>query len=411
MFERDLLNTELERINPVDYENPAAIKKAKTTAASSHPKKVNLTINWSGVNNGLLDASVEVRLGKKVLNSGSGDGSLMVEVDWAKEYLVVIIPKFASREPDDPDRMYNNTTVKIKNKSSVAGPDTAEMTTNIKLEVNRDNWIHVDASWTQKKINRDLALAVTQTKFLGKSITVNNLTLPKVKTTQAAMEANKADYPRIIASIAKIGSRVLRTKTGSGGAYSNHSLGCALDVNEYMPTMQNHHFLKEKDQQLLVLVQQVVREQVPGQESFNIAKATWTDQLDASKYFSNEFPAWLYKNARIYAPDSSAPPAEAPSVIEYTDTRLNLMIRNAALRHQEELKKRFATILAYKKVLFAWEKGTVVNGVRLFGMIPLDRQFLLTMKANGWGWGGNYPGLTKDYMHFEDWAAVKKIEQ
>lgn len=414
MFERDILNSELQRLNMVDREAPSPAKRSKAVKIANHPKKVNLTINWSGVNNGILDASVVVKSGKTTLNSGSGIGNVVLEVDWAKKYLIEITPKFSNRKSNDKDRMYDFTKSVLKNTASTTGPDPAALTANIPLKVNRENWIHVDASWTRKKIDRTLALAITSTKFLGKYVEVNNLTIPKLVATQTAFEALTGDFTRIVNSIARIGSRVVRTMTGTSGAYSNHSLGCALDVNANVPTKQNHHFLEKAEQRLLTLVQQVVRDQVAGWETFDIATAKDLNQLDASNHFTNEFPKWLYNKAQLYSPffpDGKSYFAEAPAIREYSDDRLRVMIKAAEQSRQKELKSHFETILAYKKILTSWEEGTVVNGVTLKGMICLDRQFLTVMLAKKWRWGGNYNGLTKDYMHFEDMAAVGQIEQ
>jgi hypothetical protein len=414
MLERDILNSELQRLKLSDQENPLAKKKAKAAKVVNHPKKVSITVNWSGVNNGLLDANVIVKNGKTILSSGHGTGNIVLEVDWAKKYQITIIPKFANLKNNKPDRMYDVTNSVLINTAPITGPDPAALSKNIELMVNRWNWIHVDASWTKKGVNRDLALDIKPAVFLGKKVTVNNLALPLINQTENAFKNPGIDYQRIINSIAKVGSRTLRTMTGTTGNYSNHSIGCALDVNEYMPTKQNHHFLEADEQKLLILVQQVVRDQLSGWETFDIKTAKNLVQLDASNHFANEFPKWLYTKAQLYSPffsDSKVYFVEVPAIREYTEDRLKVMIKAAEQSGQKELKSHFETILKYKNILIAWEEGTMVNGVRLKGMIPLDRDFLKIMLDNKWRWGGNYNGLTKDYMHFEDMATVRQIEK
>jgi hypothetical protein len=154
----------------------------------------------------------------------------------------------------------------------------------------------------------------------------------------------------------------------------------------------------------------VIREQVGGKwSSFNIETAKGLDQLDASNLFTNAFPVWLYDKALKYSPSMSFPNPvmEAPAIRDYSEDRLKVMINTAK---QQSLKDLFGTILKFRQNLISWQEGTVINGVKLYGMICFDREFLRIMLENGWRWGGNYPGLKKDYMHFEDMTATKQID-
>ena len=43
-------------------------------------------------------------------------------------------------------------------------------------------------------------------------------------------------------------------------------------------------------------------------------------------------------------------------------------------------------------------------------MIPLHPKFLEVMLAARWGWGGDWVDQ-KDYMHFEDRAAMRRMKK
>ena len=61
-------------------------------------------------------------------------------------------------------------------------------------------------------------------------------------------------------------------RTTSTGLFSNHSTGCAIDINYNMDTRQNHHFHTEDENPHLVFVETVVRTH-PDHASFDIKRA------------------------------------------------------------------------------------------------------------------------------------------
>lgn len=386
-----------------------------TGEGAGTPAKLNLTIKWTGVNNGDLDADVEVKSEGTLLGSGAGDGSATILVDWKSKYSITITPRFNSKPDTNPDKMYVKTTESKNNTASKTNGDPANLTLNIKLKVNRWNFTHVLTSWTKEGVVRAKAEDVVTKTFLGKKVTINKLVESRVISTQAAFNALPAgELDRIKLSILKIGSRTLRTMTGTEGIFSNHSLGCALDVNENMSSKQNHHFLESTEQKLLVLVQEVVREQVPGWSTFDIVADRGIRQLDASDHFTREFPNWLYMYANDLAPeDSDDNLAEIPGPNYYSVPRLQRMIKaldGKKLKEKERLKPLFQTVIDFQQILTTWISGVNISGVWLTGMICLDRKFLEIMLANGWSWGGDYNSLRKDYMHFEDMNAVRLIK-
>ncbi|MFT3982004.1 MAG: papain-like cysteine protease family protein [Ferruginibacter sp.] len=378
------------------------------------PAKVNLAVSWTGVNNGDLDADIQVLNSNTILGSGTGNGSATVLVDWKKSYTIVVTPRLNGAADSNPDKMYVKTKVAKTNTASKTNGDPASLSASVRLQVNRWNLTHVHTSWTNEGVVRSKAEDVMSKVFLGRSVVINKLIEARVDRTQADFDALPADeLQRIKDSITKIGSRAMRTMTGTEGTFSNHSLGCAFDVSENIDTMQNHHFLEVADQSLLKLVQEVVQEQVAGWNTFDIVADKGLRQLDASNHFTIEFPKWLHTYATTLAPEASdSSLAEIPWPDYYSDARLKKMIQalDGTLQEKERLEPLFKTIINYKQILTTWMSGINIGGVWLTGMISMDRKFLEIMLANGWRWGGDYDSLRKDYMHFEDMNAVALIQ-
>lgn len=382
--------------------------------AGSTPNKVNLSVAWTGVNSGDLDADIQIKSGSTLLGSSTGNGSANILIDWKNSYSIIITPRLNSASENDPDKMYIKTIESRKNIASKVDGDPASLSLTIKLNVNRWNLTHVHNSWINEGVVRSKAEDVINKTFLGKNVTINKLVESKLISTQAQFDALPAnELERIKLSILKIGSRTLRTMTGTEGTFSNHSLGCAFDVNENMDTKQNHHFLESDEQKLLKLVEEVIRKQVAGWNNFDIINDKGLKQLDASNHFTNEFPKWLYMYASSLAPEESDDTlAEIPWLDYYSTQRLKRMITslNGTIEEKERLTPLFQTVIDYKPILTTWLSGININGVWLTGMISLDRKFLEIMLSSGWRWGGDYNSLKKDYMHFEDMDAVALIK-
>ncbi len=397
-------------IQIVHFSDPKEIGEGSVNT----PSKVNLTINWTGINNGDLDADVQIKSGTRLLGSGTGSGSVNIIVDWKDGYSITIIPRLNSASQYDPDKMYVKTTLYQKNRASKVNGDPASLPANIKLNVNRWNLIHVYNSWTNEGVVRSKAEDVMSKTFLGKNITINKLVEQRLDTTQADFDAlSETELERIKLSILKIESRTMRTMTGTDGTFSNHSLGCAVDVSENMPTKQNHHFLASSEQRLLILVQEVVSEQVGGWNNFDIITDNGIKQLEASDHFTREFPKWLFMYANAFSPEPGDNDlTEIPLPNYYSKERLEKMITSLDVNYivKDRLSPLFQTVIDFKDVLTTWVSGININGVWIKGMISMDRKFLEIMLNNGWTWGGDYKSLRKDYMHFEDIDAVTIIK-
>ena len=115
-----------------------------------------------------------------------------------------------------------------------------------------------------EKVGIDPAKAadMTTATMLGQSIQVNKLVLPTVKKTNEYFASSKltdAERAEVTASIMSMGGYNRRTTTA--GAFSNHSIGCAVDINALLATGQNDHVLKGDKAQArrMELFQHVVR--------------------------------------------------------------------------------------------------------------------------------------------------------
>ena len=369
------------------------------------PPQMALTITWRGVNNGNLAANVVLKSEGSSLASGSGTGSFTTTVAWKKNYRVEIRPTTAA-----PNDLYILTVTTKRNSVAKTATGTQPLTIAVgNLNVQRENWEHVKASWRSAGVDETKARDMVSATLLGKRIRINRRVLPRAQRTQAAFDAlPTADLQRIIDSIATIGGYNLRTQSGTTGAFSNHSIGSAMDINYNSDTFQNHHFKKDPDLKILDLVEAVVRTQT-GQQTFDIGSAQGVAQLAASQLFNNIFSQWLYDTLNRLAPETGPALAEIPSPRSYSAQRLKRAVDAATAAGETALANHLQTVSTFQLKLAAWVEGADLNGIRLYGMIPLDRQFLEIMLANGWEWGGDYRRSNKDYMHFEDIDAKNYI--
>ena len=185
--------------------------------------------------------------GKKV---GSGDGSLEVKLVKGTKHDVRVVPTPAAR---DDDFYLPSVTKKFP---AEAG------TVDVNLVYNRSNRWFTDASWEKVGIDPAKAADMTTATMLGQSIQVNKLVLPTVKKTNdyfASSKLTDAERAEVTASIMSMGGYNRRTTTA--GAFSNHSIGCAVDINALIATGQNDHVLKGDKAQArrMELFQHVVR--------------------------------------------------------------------------------------------------------------------------------------------------------
>ncbi|WP_346293146.1 M15 family metallopeptidase [Sphaerothrix gracilis] len=406
----------------------------KPAAASAPPKEATLKISWSGKFGGKVKADVVVfqRQGKKrtSLDSGSGTDTLTLKVPFHDKLEIQVTPT-----DTDPDDRYKKSKKVLNLKS-----DQTTYSVSVGLPVNRWNLKNVKDVWEQKDIDPDKAAKVKSYTFLGHKARLNEATKPRVdKTNQAFSKLSAEDQAEITNSIIIIGGYAKRTT--SKGGFSNHSIGCSLDVNYNMGTKQNYHFHNDKkrhkaDVDLMNLVQTVVRTN-PAYKDFDIWKDKGMRQLEASQQFNLLFPQYL---ARLIEPDAEAQlfedkeatPGKAKTSNWFADwlksimqaamakvlfSKLTAKDIDAAIKKSKKGSDRRRQLEIIRKEwtsLKAWVEGAVPEGKeedeKLVGMIPLNQKFLKLMLDSGWQWGGDWT-TAKDYMHFEDKEAFEQIKK
>ncbi len=429
----------------VDSEPAPALSEPEPAAA---PTKKKLIVRWRGKFGGDLSAEVGVKPEK-----GQGDSaSATVEDDDAEKGAATqTLEKVFTLNPapevritvtptaEKPEDRYMKTVKKAK----VPDTEAKESRHTIVLKVNRENEKNVVDVWKKKGIDPAKAGKVTSQTLLGRKVQLNVACESTVEKTNTAFEKlDDAKKTEVKDSIVRLGGYNKRT-TAKGG-FSNHSVGCAIDINYNMPTKQNHHFFKKKsrDARLLAFVQKVVRTD-PTLADFDIWKSKGQTQLDASKAFGRLFPGYLQS---LLDPDAAAsaddknkasPGAGAPSTTSDAPEKgaetdgaatpvddeapaepgLDLSAVTAAslkrARKKEKDKARKAELQLVKdnlRVLKAWVLGTTVKKKELVGMVPLHEKLLEVMTTGGWSWGGDWSSA-KDYMHFEDKAAMKSLKK
>ena len=403
--------------------------------ASAASRTVKLTIEWSGMFGADLSArlrvqgrnnkaekwvtlieDVEVADADGVQGAASDKLSHTVTVDRYGAYNVTFSP--AAEKPDD---RYRATSATV----SVGATDAAA-TLSTRLDVNRWNRKNVDDVWTGQSIDPDKADDVVRVSLFGRTVTVNQAVAPRVARTNAAYETLIAGAPEKEAEIRESlfvtgGYAVRTTRTG---AYSNHSVGFAIDVNYHDSTKQNHHFSK-KDMPLLTdLVQPVVKTD-PAFAKFEIKSDTGQRQLQASQVFNVRFPAYL---ANLLDLSEDAKQLDQYLGFEETITTYagyfrhlreqkarqlfdsidSKMLSKAIKAQKDKTKKaQLQLIQSNWDALRAWLFGVTVRDQQekkdkqIVGMIPLHEDVLQLFLDTGWEWGGDWKS-EKDYMHFED---------
>ena len=143
---------------------------------------------------------------------------------------------------------------------------------------------------------------VKSVDLLGKKVIVNELVIPTVDATNKHFndktKVSDEERKEITDSLVSIGG--YNRRTTSSGSFSNHSTGCAVDINENLETYQNMHFKKKEDGkkntphlQAMELVAKVVKRE-SGWSSWDPWAETDTAKwLEASDLFNYHFPKFL----------------------------------------------------------------------------------------------------------------------
>ena len=378
--------------------------------------------------------------GKK---AGSGDGSLEVKLVEGSKHKVRIVPTPAAAGDDFYLPVTRDVTVK-------------EGTVDVALAYNRSNRWFTDASWEQVGIDPAKAADMTTATMLGTSIQVNKQVLPTVKKTNdyfASSKLTDAERAEVTASIVSMGG--YNRRTTSKGAFSNHSIGCAVDINPLIATGQNDHVLKENaaHKRRMELFQHVVR-----RESSFSAFDVWAEKdskrwLEANRLFNVHFPLFLAELLDdVKGGDSNTVFAEwaeafdwiagttrlvGKAMVSALDTaKLETAAKAAKKAGKTETAKWLERLKADWRPVRAWIDGVVVYGHgdddygyqsdheanvaagkekraplgEMHGMIPLHPKLVETMQAGGWTWLVDQTEA-KDFMHFEDRAAFAALKR
>lgn len=422
----------------MDATGSAAVE-SDAPAAKTADETVTLTIEWRGK----FGADLSARLRVRGRDGGKEPWATVVEdvevedadgtqgaaseklsrtftVERYAEYEVTFSP--VAEKPDD---RYRDTSATVR-----VGASASTATLSTRLDVNRWNRKNVDDVWTGRNIDPDKADDVVQARIFGRTVSVHETVVPRVEQTNALYEAlPEATKKEIRDSLFVTGGYAVRTT--SQGAYSNHSVGFAIDVNYHERTKQNHHF-EEDDMALLTSVVEPVVRTDPAFATFQIRQDTGLRQLHAAHAFNQRFPVYLANlldmadsahelDQYLYAEKLVSHYADyfrtmrekkARELFESIDGKM----LSKAIKGQKDGKKKaqLQLIQANWQALRAWLFGVDVRDVqgkqtkRITGMIPLREDVLKMFLDTGWNWGGNWRE-EKDYMHFEDPKAMEQV--
>jgi len=409
---------------------------ATTAGGTGVTASVSLSVSWTGKFGGDLSADVMVqrqknnkdwetltttRIDDPDQEAGGATQKLAatISVDRHSTYRIVLTPTAAA-----PHNRYARTTHQVS-----VGASESRKSASIGLGVNRWNANNVADVWKDVGIDPVKAADTVSTTLFGRRITVNRLVQPRVDRTNALYAALPPEtQAEILDSIAIMGGYAMRTT--STGVFSNHSIGCAIDINYNMDTRQNFHFHQQKEMEHLEFVGQVIATD-PAYASFDIMKAQGQAQLEASHVFNRRFPLFVAELLGTPIEESQSHDSALMNLVnpfwyaglisEYTQAYALLAtvtpktLEDVANKTKDPAKnKMLLTVKRYWALSKGWIEGRpVVDAVdkreeRLVGMIPLHEQLLQIFLDAGWGWGGNWR-VTKDYMHFEDTQAMQAL--
>jgi len=378
---------------------------------------------------------------------GTGDGSLEIDLVKDSKHDIRVVPTPASKDVD----YYEARTVTLK--KAAAGEF------DVRLGYNRENQYFTDESWEAVGIDPAKARKVKSVKLLGRDVVVNELVIPTVDATNKYFDdktkLTDQDRQEIKDSLVSIGG--YNRRTTSSGSFSNHSTGCAVDINENLSTYQNMHFKKVEDGkkntphlQAMELIAKVVKRE-SGWSSWDPWAETDSDKwLEASDLFNQHFPMFLSElldDALGGAANKDlAAFGEAFDWLGGTQAVGELMVaqqdpkklRDAAKKAKKDKKDETAKwlervagdwtqvrawiegVVMYKKGGWSYtsehekrvsegkEKRAVAG--ELHGIIPLHPKLVETLEAGGWTWLIDYTEA-KDFMHFEDRKAFEAIKK
>jgi hypothetical protein len=381
-------------------------------------------------------------------SAGSGDGSLQVDMVKDSKHDIKVVPTPASKDLD----YYETATATVK--KAAAGDF------DVRLNYNRENQYFTDESWEAVGIDPVKAGKVKSVDLLGKKVLVNELVVPTVDATNKHFndksKVTDEERKEITDSLVSIGG--YNRRTTSSGSFSNHSTGCAIDINENLSTFQNMHFKKKNDEgkantphlQAMELIAKVVKRE-SGWSSWDPWAETDSDKwLEASDLFNHHFPKFLSELLDdALGGTANTELAEFGELLDWfggTQAVGELMVaeqdpkklRTAAKAATKAKKAETAKwlervagdwtqirawiegVVMYKKGGWSYtseHEGRVAAGKEkrevkgeLHGLIPLHPKLVETLEAGGWTWLIDSTEA-KDFMHFEDRKAFEAIKK
>lgn len=387
--------------------------------------------------------------GKKV---ASGDGSAVVQLTIGSKPAIRVVPTAMAGRAD----YFKKTGIR---KFKI---DASTTSISRPLVYNRQNARFYEASWENENLDVSKVNDTHKPTLLGQTVTLNKLTQPRVAAANAHWDSiPEAERKAAASTIITMGGYNRRTTTS--GSYSNHSTGCAVDINAHMPTKQNHHFKKgtrgSADRKLMAIVAHVVRLHPdfatydPWQESDP------TRILEASDAFDAAFPGHLAAlldevvpadpsvagfSAELAAVLALARGGASASALDITSVVDRGVLARAAKAADKAGKSGVASQLrqigGQWTYLRAWTEGIVLyktfhKGGRewayrhdheaavaagrksdkdvagsLSGMVDIHPRIVESLLAGGWTWLVTSHSA-KDFMHFEDREAQGALKK
>jgi hypothetical protein len=422
--------------------------------AKATKKTVKVKIRWSKTTppqKYLADAFVGHPVDWKAdvyvngVKKGSGDGELEVEMTEGEQYSVRVDPTAAG------DDEYYEAASRQK---LVAKDETVD----VALKYNRENIRFTQESWEKADLDPTKVGDVKRVPMLGVDVTVNKLVLPTVQKTNDYFDSKALtddERAAIKKSIVKMGG--YNKRTTSEGGFSNHSIGCAVDINDNMGTHQSHHWKKSSkvkstkgDVRLMNIFTKVVRRESTWDKWDPWAEMDAKDWLEANELFEKHFPGYFAgllddalggtENADVAnlgeALDwfGGLDVAGEILVSKHTKKSVEAAAKKAAKAGKKATAAELTNLAADWGSIRAWIEGIVmyqggewaykadhekrvaegkekraVKG-ELEGMIPLHPKLVETMLAGGWSWLVDQQHA-KDLMHFEDRAAMQQLKK
>ena len=247
---------------------------------------------------------------------------------------------------------------------------------------------------------------IRSVRFMGRTVPIHRDLDPSL----TAIEANIRADPALVnagtnAGIIRVGGFVPRRIRG-GTNLSHHSVGRAVDLNSgtNLRFLDLVGFNSARVETLLKIIQAVTGVDLDSVTDYGSQKA-------ASDNFRAGFGTWL-ENQKTWLNDFLKQDVVRITnlIKEYKDERQSLQndrVRRAELNAQiNELKTELndaRKLVADQKRWLRKVKGVkrATDRVVAIGFLDLNEHVVRHFQANGFEWGGEWSGVSKDFMHFQ----------